>query len=91
MTIHGRKSFDTVEHSRFMLWEIDQMITDLDKAGYAVISKEGGSVEATATLALAYEQRTANLIAYAKVADDETADLLWVDHITPRLGLDETP
>lgn len=41
-----------------------------------------------ATLALAYEQRTIALIEYAKVADDETADRLWVDHIAPRLGLD---
>ena len=41
-----------------------------------------------ATLALAFEQRTQALIAYAQVADDETADRLWVDHITPRLGLD---
>lgn len=40
-----------------------------------------------ATLAVAHELRTANLIAYAQVADDETADRLWVDHITPRLGL----
>ena len=46
--------------------------------------------EATATLALAFEQRTIALIEYAKFADDETADLLWVDHIAPRLGLDET-
>ena len=41
-----------------------------------------------ATLALAFEQRTLALIAYAQVADDETADRLWVDHITPRLGLE---
>lgn len=40
-----------------------------------------------ATLALAFEQRTLTLIEYAKVADDETADRLWTDHITPRLGL----
>lgn len=38
--------------------------------------------------ALAFEQRTANLIAYSQVADDETADRLWVDHITPRLGIE---
>ena len=43
---------------------------------------------ADALLTLAFEQRTANLIAYAQVADDETADRLWVGHITPRLGLD---
>lgn len=48
----------------------------------------GISAEACATLALAFEQRTANLIAAAQIADDETADRLWVDHITPRLGLD---
>lgn len=48
------------------------------------------SAETMATLALAFEQRTLALIAYAKVADDETADRLWVDHITPRLGMDET-
>lgn len=46
------------------------------------------AAQVEATLALAFEARTQALIAYAQVADDETADRLWVDHITPRLGLD---
>lgn len=53
--------------------------------GQAELRLHAAQVEAT--LALAFEQRTQALIAYAQVADDETADLLWVDHITPRLGL----
>lgn len=52
---------------------------------------DDGEATVLAILALAYEQRTIALIEYAKVADDETADRLWVDHIAPRLGLDETP
>lgn len=45
---------------------------------------------ADAMLALAFEQRTANLIAYANASDGETADRLWDHIITPRLGMDET-
>ena len=43
------------------------------------------SLEAMATLALAYEQRTANLIAAYG-----TSDLIEFDTILARLGLDDT-
>ena len=58
-------------------------------SGYTTEAPEyAATCQVEATLALAFEQRTQALIAYAQVADDETADRLWVDHITPRLGLD---
>ncbi|OIH81941.1 hypothetical protein BLJ79_21515 [Arthrobacter sp. UCD-GKA] len=45
------------------------------------------SIEALATLALAYEQRTANLIAYVVGIDDTSATIPVVNEIRARLGL----
>ena len=42
-------------------------------------------------LALAFEQRTANLIAAQAHMSDDTAEYLWKDHIAPRLGIGGTP
>lgn len=50
---------------------------------------DDGEATVLAILALTFEQRTLALIEYANIADDETADRLWVGHIAPRLGLDE--
>ena len=45
--------------------------------------------QVTATLAIAYEQRTANLIAYVDKIDDTSAAIPVVNEIKTSLGLNE--
>ncbi|MBB5748579.1 hypothetical protein [Micrococcus sp. TA1] len=48
---------------------------------------DAATAQAYATLALAHEQRTANLIAYSKHIDDTDRDV--IDQIVARLGLED--
>lgn len=52
--------------------------------------KFGAMIQTQATLALAYEQRTANLIAYVVGIDDTSAKIPVVNDIRARLGIEAT-
>lgn len=67
----------TAEACQIQAWEV---------AERAVIA---ANAQTMATLALAHEQRTANLIAYVDKIDDTSAAIPVVNEIKSRLGLNE--
>lgn len=54
------------------------------------ILRSAEGLQVTATLAVAFEQRTANLIAYVVGIDDTSATIPVVNEIRARLGIEAT-
>lgn len=73
--MNGNEYFDRAEFASELVPSNREPLWDATVAG------------AIATLALAYEQRTANLIAYVDKIDDTSAAIPVVNEIKSRLGI----
>lgn len=72
--------------------QYDNVIDNIVKNGTNNVSDQKfcAMIQTQATLALAYEQRTANLIAYVAGIDDTSATIPVVNEIRARLGIEAT-